>query len=245
MNWNSSVGGGTRAGVLIALLFFGLFYLSTANAQGACGGTLEIDPSFSQTGPFICSSTFVLPGTDTAFATMSYGPTGDSGYNCFFFQTSQPTASQISGTCPTFSKFTLSESGGNVGGWNIASAPYAWICVYDQTSGGSNCFYVVIPANGGSSSSGSSISANGIVGVVCGVYYAVSTMIFLLGLTLMILGGAVYAGSHFVPGSSRGTLQGYAMGMLMGGIIGVLIAVIAPYMLSVITGNTALTSVCI
>ena len=104
---------------------------------------------------------------------------------------------------------------------------------------------VTLLAPGAGGGGGTSIAANGIVAVVCGVYYAVSTMIFLLGLTLMILGGAVYAGSHFVPGSSRGTLQGYAMGMLMGGIIGVLIAVIAPYMLSVITGNTALTSVCI
>jgi len=80
--------------------------------------------------------------------------------------------------------------------------------------------------------------------VVCSiinVYTTVSTAIFVIGLMLMILGGALYAGSHLMPGQSKGTMQGYGMGMVLGGVIGVIIAVLAPFILGVLTGGTIST----
>jgi hypothetical protein len=79
-------------------------------------------------------------------------------------------------------------------------------------------------------------SSNVICSIV-GIYNTVVTAIFILGIMLMILGGALYAGSHLMPGSTKGSLQGYGMGMILGGIIGIIIAVLAPFILSVITGS--------
>ncbi len=85
------------------------------------------------------------------------------------------------------------------------------------------------------------LAQNGSPNVICAiisVYQTVSTAIFVIGLMLMILGGALYAGSHLMPGSSKGTMQGYGMGMVLGGVIGIVIAVLAPFILSVLTGGT-------
>ena len=79
---------------------------------------------------------------------------------------------------------------------------------------------------------------------ICGVYSSVTTIIFILGLTLMILGGAIYAGAHVAPSTLKGSLQGYGMGFIVGGIIGVIIVIIAPYLLQVISNNTAIASAC-
>lgn len=83
--------------------------------------------------------------------------------------------------------------------------------------------------------------SNGSGNVICSiiqVYQTVSTAIFVIGLMLMILGGALYAGSHLMPGQSKGTMQGYGMGMVLGGVVGIVIAVLAPFILSVLTGGT-------
>jgi hypothetical protein len=62
----------------------------------------------------------------------------------------------------------------------------------------------------------------------------------------MILGSALYASAHIMPGQSKGTLQSYGMGMIIGGVIGVIIAVLLPYIFSLITGNTinTYTAIC-
>ena len=93
------------------------------------------------------------------------------------------------------------------------------------------------------SSAGSSLTSN-VIAPICSIYGAVHTAIFILGLTLMILGGALYAGSHMMPGSSKGSIQGYGMGMILGGVIGVIIAIAAPYILGLLTGNTNIASTC-
>ncbi|MGC8669642.1 MAG: hypothetical protein ACP5TL_00625 [Candidatus Micrarchaeia archaeon] len=82
------------------------------------------------------------------------------------------------------------------------------------------------------------------VNAICSVYNGVHAVIFILGLVLMILGGAVYAGAHLLPGATKGTVQGYAMGMLIGGVIGVMIALASPYILQVITGNANIAKAC-
>lgn len=84
-----------------------------------------------------------------------------------------------------------------------------------------------------------SSGANSVICSIVNVYNTVITAIFVIGIMLMILGGALYAGSHLMPGSTKGTMQGYGMGMVLGGVIGIIIAVLAPFILNVITGNTA------
>ena len=83
---------------------------------------------------------------------------------------------------------------------------------------------------------GTSGSTNVICSIIA-VYQTVSTAIFVIGLMLMILGGALYAGSHMMPGQSKGTMQGYGMGMVLGGVVGIVIAVLAPFILSVLTNG--------
>jgi hypothetical protein len=80
---------------------------------------------------------------------------------------------------------------------------------------------------------------NAISSALCSIYNIVHTVIFIIGLVLIILGGAMYAGAHVLPGNLKGSLQGYGMGMIVGGIAGVIIALSAPYIMSVIAGNQA------
>ncbi|MCL5423657.1 MAG: hypothetical protein M1385_01065 [Candidatus Marsarchaeota archaeon] len=86
---------------------------------------------------------------------------------------------------------------------------------------------------------GTQSGVGGALNAICTVYSDVETVIFILGLTLMILGAALYAGSHVMPSQSKGSLQGYGMGMILGGVVGVIIALLAPYILQLITGQTA------
>ena len=72
---------------------------------------------------------------------------------------------------------------------------------------------------------------------LCGIYNTVHSVVFLLGIVLIILGGALYAGAHIMPSQSKGAVQGYGMGFIMGGIIGVIIAVLAPYIIGLVSGQ--------
>ncbi|MDE1833155.1 MAG: hypothetical protein KGH58_01930 [Candidatus Micrarchaeota archaeon] len=67
------------------------------------------------------------------------------------------------------------------------------------------------------------------IGTICN---SIESIVFILGLALMLLGGALYAGSHVMPGQTRGQIQGYGMSMLMGGVVGVIIALLAPWVLN-------------
>ncbi|MGC8649247.1 MAG: hypothetical protein ACP5UN_03470 [Candidatus Micrarchaeia archaeon] len=79
--------------------------------------------------------------------------------------------------------------------------------------------------------------ANNVLCQMVNVYNTVDTAIFIIGLMLMLLGGALYAGAHIMPGQSKGILQGYGMGMILGGVVGVIIAVLLPYLFQLITGQ--------
>jgi hypothetical protein len=103
---------------------------------------------------------------------------------------------------------------------------------------------LVILASIGFATMVANAQASNAIAAICNVFTTVQTAIFILGIMLMILGGALYAGSHLMPGSSKGSMQGYGMGMILGGIIGVIIAVLAPYILGVISSNYAITSGC-
>ena len=73
---------------------------------------------------------------------------------------------------------------------------------------------------------------------ICNIFSTIKNVIFILGLTLMVLGGAIYAGSNLMPSQSRGAFQGYGMAMVIGGIIGVAIAVAAPFILNTVVGSS-------
>lgn len=95
----------------------------------------------------------------------------------------------------------------------------------------------------------------GAASAICNIFNTVRNLIFLLGITLVILGAAVYAAANIMPSQSKGGFQGYGMGMIIGGIIGVVIAVAAPYILNLIvsanpgsiltsTGSSGVISLC-
>jgi hypothetical protein len=73
-----------------------------------------------------------------------------------------------------------------------------------------------------------------VLNAICTIFNTIKEVIFVLGLALMILGGAIYAGANLMPSQSRGSFQGYGMAMIIGGIIGVAIAVAAPYILNLV-----------
>lgn len=74
---------------------------------------------------------------------------------------------------------------------------------------------------------------------ICSVYFIVNDAVFILALTLMVLGGAIYSGGQLMPGSSRGQIQAYAMGLVFGGTVGAIIAMLAPWLLGQIFGTSA------
>lgn len=79
---------------------------------------------------------------------------------------------------------------------------------------------------------------------ICSIYNTIHTAIFILGLALLILGAALYAAGNIAPGNLKGTIQGYGLGMITGGVVGVIIAVIAPYLLTVISGQANIAAQC-
>ena len=93
------------------------------------------------------------------------------------------------------------------------------------------------------SSTSSSTSYNAeqtIINEVCSIYHIIDTVIFVIALALIVLGGTIYAVSH-ATGGMKGTLQGYAMGLILGGIIGVIIVLLAAPILNIVAsvGNTS------
>jgi len=84
------------------------------------------------------------------------------------------------------------------------------------------------------SSQGASGVGSAATNALCQVFNTVRNVIFLLGLTLMIVGGALYAGANIMPSQSKGGFQGYGMAMIVGGVIGVAIAVAAPFVLNLV-----------
>ncbi len=73
-----------------------------------------------------------------------------------------------------------------------------------------------------------------VLGTVCKVFNTVKSVIFILGLTLMLLGAALYSGANLMPSQSRGPIQGYGMSMIIGGVVGTAIAVSSPFILNTV-----------
>ncbi len=87
-----------------------------------------------------------------------------------------------------------------------------------------------------------SISGAGIASsvsvAICPIYSAVQNTILVVGLILMVLGGALYGGSHILPAQQKGSLQGYGLGMITGGVVGIILAMSASTILQLVTGRT-------
>ena len=94
----------------------------------------------------------------------------------------------------------------------------------------------------------STVTQTGVTGNIitttCQLYNTIHTVILFLGLALIILGAALYAGSHVLPGNLKSNAQGYGMGMIVGGVVGVILALSAPFILQVITGNSTQAASC-
>ena len=82
-------------------------------------------------------------------------------------------------------------------------------------------------------------SAQGVTGLCAFVtlYNDVIGLVFIVGIALLVLGGALYAGANLLPGQQKGSLQGYGMGMVMGGVVGVIIVIMAPYIIQYVSGQ--------
>ncbi len=105
-----------------------------------------------------------------------------------------------------------------------------------------------LPAGGISAacSNGVTVSSSSVYTAICNIYTAVTTIVYILALALLLLGGTLYAGANVLPSQTRGVVQGYAFGFILGGLGGIIIASIAPYVLSLVTpaGAPAISTVC-
>jgi hypothetical protein len=79
---------------------------------------------------------------------------------------------------------------------------------------------------------------------LCSVYNTVVGVIFILALVLIVLGGALFAGSNMLPAQTKGQIQGYGMSMVIGGIIGIVIFFIAPFILGVLGASSTQLTTC-
>ncbi len=80
--------------------------------------------------------------------------------------------------------------------------------------------------------------ASSVTNELCTIANDIHSVVFVLALVLLILGGILYAAAHIMPPQQRGGIQGYAFGMIIGGIIGVIIVLIAPWLINqVIAGS--------
>lgn len=97
---------------------------------------------------------------------------------------------------------------------------------------------------GGSGASGTAQQAtNQISTTMCAFYTTIMQVIMILAILLMVMGGALYAGSHIMPGQLKGQMQGYAYGMLLGGVVGLIIVLAGPAILHmIVSGNAQLSN---
>lgn len=75
---------------------------------------------------------------------------------------------------------------------------------------------------------------------LCNIVDGVRFVVGVLALALFMLGGSVYAFSHFLPGDNemKKVLGAWAMAMIMGGLVGMIIVLIAPNIIQIIFNVT-------
>ncbi len=139
-------------------------------------------------------------------------------------QTGTPLCSQPTGcTTPTLTAI----SPGSYCAVDTSQNPITYSCHYLD---------VIIPSPGSTIDTADLLTNNpGVCGLIA-TYNDAESIIFVLGLMLMVLGGALYGAGTFLDVRSRAIVQSYGVGMVIGGLIGIAIAVLAPYILYAITG---------
>ena len=81
---------------------------------------------------------------------------------------------------------------------------------------------------------GGAVFGNSIVSAICNVFLSIRGIIFIVVLSLMVLGGVMYAVGPMMPNQLKGQFQGYGMGIIVGSAIGLIIVLAAPYIISLI-----------
>ncbi|MCL5089941.1 MAG: hypothetical protein M1382_02095 [Candidatus Marsarchaeota archaeon] len=99
-------------------------------------------------------------------------------------------------------------------------------------------FSMVFVLSVSSAQFGGGTAGTNISSTLCNVEQTVMSVVFVLGLTLMVLGGAMYAAAHILPGNFKGALTGYGMGMIIGGIAGLILSLMGPYVIQLISGSS-------
>ncbi len=80
------------------------------------------------------------------------------------------------------------------------------------------------------------VNTSSLTNILCGVKDAVMTVVFVVGLLLLVVGGSMYALAHIMPAQQKGALQGYGMGMIIGGVAGIILTLIAPFLINQLYG---------
>lgn len=72
---------------------------------------------------------------------------------------------------------------------------------------------------------------------LCGIVGSVRTIVGILALTLFLIGGVLFAVSHFLPTNLdfKKSLTVWSQGMIIGGLIGLVIVLIAQPIISLVT----------
>ena len=89
--------------------------------------------------------------------------------------------------------------------------------------------------------------ASVLTSVFCSIISTVRTVIGILALALFLLGGVLYAVSHFLPTTLdvKKSMASWSTAMIVGGVIGLIIVVIAPFIVNIIAGiGSGLTATC-
>ncbi|MEM3791501.1 MAG: hypothetical protein QXL16_02120 [Candidatus Micrarchaeaceae archaeon] len=70
--------------------------------------------------------------------------------------------------------------------------------------------------------------------ILCSIVADVRLTVGILAIVLFVIGGILYAASHFMPasGNIRSGFQGWGMAMILGGIIGLILVIIAPFIVA-------------
>ncbi len=80
------------------------------------------------------------------------------------------------------------------------------------------------------------LSISSIQAEACSLYLAANQILIILALTLMLIGGILYATANTLPGQTRGVIQAYGFGLVIAGVASLIIAAVSIYALTLVSG---------
>lgn len=98
---------------------------------------------------------------------------------------------------------------------------------------------------------GSNSVTNAVTSQLCNIVNSVRTIVGILALTLFLIGGVLYAVSHFLPTNLefKKSLTVWSQGMIIGGLVGLVIVLIAQPIITLVTqigvsaGGSSITAI--